>query len=305
MSTESKEYLLAKWADGSISEEDLAKLKEQFDLGQMEKILAHSSRAALPAFSEEDAWLKFLELRKNQQKVKRMVLPWWVSSAAAAIAIMIIAMIAFPKPPQVLKTGIGETQTVALPDGSSVVLNAQSVLKFREHNFDKKRKVSLEGEGYFDVEPGSSFKINSPGGKVEVLGTTFNIRSRASFFDVTCYSGKVRIVKKQTGHLLEPGQKLTAKPSDPIRIEPTEAVSHPQWMDGFSAFQNIPLREVAEEFRRQYGRKLILEEELHEKPYTGIFPNTDLDQALKFICDPMNLIHITIDSTTIEIKPRQ
>ena len=57
------------------------------------------------------------------------------------------------------------------------------------------RKVSLEGEAFFEVNPGKKFEVVSKFGKTIVLGTSFNIYSRNSSYQVTCMTGKVKVIE--------------------------------------------------------------------------------------------------------------
>lgn len=81
-----------------------------------------------------------------------------------------------------LRAQAGERKTITLSDGTKISLNNSSVLyypaKFDQHT----REVKLEGEAFFEVihDRKKPFLIQTPQLKVQVLGTSFNVRSYAT-----------------------------------------------------------------------------------------------------------------------------
>ena len=77
-----------------------------------------------------------------------------------------------------ISTPRGGQYQLILADGSKVWLNAASSLHFPTSFIGKERKVTLTGEGYFEVAKNADmpFKVEIAGkGEVEVLGTHFNV----------------------------------------------------------------------------------------------------------------------------------
>ena len=73
----------------------------------------------------------------------------------------------------------GQKSTFRLPDGTTVKLNADSRLTYRENSDMKIREVHLVGEAFFDVFENAlvPFVVNAGEIKATVLGTTFNVRN--------------------------------------------------------------------------------------------------------------------------------
>lgn len=67
-----------------------------------------------------------------------------------------------------------------LSDGSDVTLNSESELSYPNEFEDDFRRVSFEGEAYFEIEPDKErpFVISTSLGHIKVLGTTFNVKAR-------------------------------------------------------------------------------------------------------------------------------
>ena len=88
-----------------------------------------------------------------------------------------------------------ESTRLSLPDGSSVDLNSNSKIQFRE-NESGFRSVKLSGEAYFDVshDPEKPFIINVGQAVIRVTGTAFSVRSFPSGRRIEVYvkSGSVQ-----------------------------------------------------------------------------------------------------------------
>jgi ferric-dicitrate binding protein FerR (iron transport regulator) len=76
-------------------------------------------------------------------------------------------------------TNPGARSRLTLPDGTAVVLNADSRLTYNEDFSGDSREIQLSGEAYFDVakDPHHPFLIHTKTIDIKVLGTAFNVRS--------------------------------------------------------------------------------------------------------------------------------
>lgn len=76
-------------------------------------------------------------------------------------------------------TKSGERKKIILPDGTSVLLNAKSVLSLAKDFNDKCREVTLTGEAFFDVKHNKdkAFKVHTGDFNINVLGTAFNVKA--------------------------------------------------------------------------------------------------------------------------------
>ena len=94
----------------------------------------------------------------------------------------------------------GERPTITLPDGSTVHLNSESLLKFPESFSDTERVVYLEGHAHFDVarNPDKPFIIYTEHSKTQVLGTSFDVNTsrKQGETEIIVTSGKVAFSEK-------------------------------------------------------------------------------------------------------------
>ncbi|MCD7977383.1 MAG: FecR family protein [Tannerellaceae bacterium] len=161
---------------------------------------------------------------------------------------------------------------MTLPDGTKIILNASSRLKFPDR-FDKDlREVYLDGEAYFDVAKNEKapFIVHTNKQKVSVLGTQVDIMDYAvdDYFITTLITGKVNI---QT-------LDATGKYSDPVFMQPNQqffyntqtghqAISSvkldPQrtWVNKIYHFRNEPLVMITSRLEKLYGIKIMIRNE--------------------------------------------
>lgn len=94
-----------------------------------------------------------------------------------------------------------QKQIIHLPDGSTVILNADSKLDYPASFAGKSRDVYLTGEGYFDIvrHPRMPFLVHTGKITTRVLGTAFNIKAYPSdeAIEVTVTHGKVQVEKDE------------------------------------------------------------------------------------------------------------
>lgn len=92
-----------------------------------------------------------------------------------------------------------DRQIIHLPDGSTVILNANSKLDYPSAFNGKTREVYLSGEAYFDIKHHSlqPFLVHTGNITTKVLGTAFDIKAYPGdiAIDVTVTRGRVQVLK--------------------------------------------------------------------------------------------------------------
>ena len=198
-----------------------------------------------------------------------------------------------------IETQIGEQTTLTLPDASTVMINAVSEVAFNEKKWDDDRKIKLIGEAFFDVVKGSRFQVITPEGEITVLGTEFNVKQRGSFFEVSCYEGRVQVTSGQSDVILEVGD--TFRSYQGTITTGKNSFAAPQWTRQVSTFARVPLSEVFAELERQYGVKVTFGDVNTELLFTGGFAHDSLDNALKSITEPLNLDYIISATNNVRV----
>jgi len=221
---------------------------------------------------------------------KSKVIQWSTVAAAAAIALFI--WIGISNSPTTIEALSGEHKEVQLPENSEVQLNAGSSLVYDEKHFNIDRQVTLEGEAFFQVHPGSRFIVNTAQGSVHVLGTNFNVIAWPGRFEVSCFTGKVMVINENKERLtINPGERCINDEATLKLKSNTFLVTSdtPDWTRGKFVFDNQPLKFVLEELERQYNVTVNLTPGLEELKYVGHFESGDLDKAISLITGPLHL----------------
>jgi ferric-dicitrate binding protein FerR (iron transport regulator) len=188
------------------------------------------------------------------------------------------------------RTGYGQLQTVRLPDGSSVTLNANSRLRFPGDWPERgPREVWLEGEAFFTVTHRAGhqrFVVHTDDVQVEVLGTSFNVRQREDRARVVLVTGKIRLRSGNAPDLdMKPGElvEVTRQTRLPVRrgVNPQPYTA---WKERQLVFDHTPLREVAQLIEDQYGYQVQAEDStLLNQRLTLKLPGNELPVLLESI----------------------
>ncbi|WP_421799969.1 FecR family protein [Haliscomenobacter sp.] len=160
----------------------------------------------------EANWKKFqakIEENNNNSSetppVRRLIPRAWLVAASIAALLVIGWWIINPNSGsnefKSLATNKREIKKVELPDHSVVWLSNNSELSFDPTlNQSKVRQVKLRGEAYFEVQanPQKPFRIETPHGLIEVLGTSFNVRALKTepHTEVQVMTGRVALMGK-------------------------------------------------------------------------------------------------------------
>lgn len=227
-----------------------------------------------------------------------------VPGLVVAFVLLLLAGVWQWRQPVTVVAPAGRQLTVHLPDGSTVELNSATRLRytrgFRDWPFvpAARRTVVLEGEAFFDVAHDErAFVVETFNARVEVLGTTFNVRARRAESSaetrVILASGRVRVTAPHhagEGVLLaEAG--ATAVVADTTRAMKLEVRRAPldqvlAWRrQGFSAVDE-PVAAVLAEVERRYALRIETEAglALDDTVYIVYRGNTTAEHILHDLC---------------------
>jgi len=245
----------------------------------------------------------------------RKLLVQWTAAAAVIVAVILLAFLWRPahRPAWVSwRTGYGEIRKITLPDGSIVILNANSVLKYDSAQpRPAAREVWLQGEAFFDVVPDASGRFAVHAGevlKIAVLGTQFNVCSGDSTVQVVLNSGRVKISAENSEDagntlLLQPGEMAVYHRSGLLHKQAADTVALTGWKDNRLTFHETSLEEIAALVHRQFGVKVMFEQpQLRALPFTGTAPANDLGLLLSILERSLD-IRIDKSGGQIVIRP--
>ena len=279
MDLEERDDFLGRWADGRLTDEEKRAFEASDDFKIYQKILEGSSGFAPGSYDTEKS-LKATKnrLRHGPKSIQRSMVSIW--SVAAAVLLLFVSYFVYTSS-STSETSIGELAEEILPDGSKVSMNAKTKLKYQRRNWKSNRNVSLVGEAFFEVAKGSAFTVESPIGKVEVLGTKFNVYARENIFEVRCFEGKVKVVGVEEMYL--------AAGASYRQIEgKVEAVSltnnrTPEWINYETVFKNSPVSNVLLGLTDQYGLSFEGNIPPDSVRVTVSFPNDNQELAIDLV----------------------
>ncbi|WP_321347435.1 FecR domain-containing protein [uncultured Draconibacterium sp.] len=157
----------------------------------------------------------------------------------------------------------GKKTTLVLNDGTKVWLNAGTKFAFPQKFIGKKRKVYIDGEGYFEVakDKEQPFIVSSEKINVEVLGTKFNMNSYSEDEQSETVLLEGSVVVWSDSKLIR--DKITMSPNQKVTYDLTDktlnVVSEPDagdyiaWIDGWYKFSNESLEQVLIKVGRFYN----------------------------------------------------
>jgi len=198
-------------------------------------------------------------------------------------------------------TAIGEQRTLSLADGSTVVLNTNSILRVAFTESEREVRL-IQGEALFTVakNAGRPFRVRGQQAIAVAIGTSFVMRQKADQTIVTVIEGEVAVVSTTAERQTQAPEPRGAKPAQiskqPTRLAAgqratvaeqstqTTVVGNPAavtaWRTGRLIFDGEPLSEAIAEFNRYNAVQLVLAGgQLGGERISGVF-RADQPQAL-------------------------
>lgn len=271
------------------------------------KVMVRALDSARPVTNSrqlEEEWSLLSDtIRHYEQSRKFRIKPWlqrYSIAASVALCLLLAGIWWYTEQNTMLTytTDFNETQTITLPDGSTVVLNANSTLSFYKdwqatstEASSAVRKVMLDGEAFFTVEKKqvqqgdssyySKFIVVTDRIEVEVLGTRFNVNDHITNTQVSLESGKV-LVRNSKGEeiAMVPGEIVELADNHLLK-KTAEVELYTSWKDNKLIFEETPVPQILEMIESRYGYTIELKTDyLDDKRYTGSSPADEVDLLL-------------------------
>lgn len=295
--------LVRKYLRGQATEAEKAQLERVWNQLSLDDSVLHAltetERQALRDRMLARIWA---EIGEREDKVRPLhptrtrAAFRWVSPLrwAAAVAVLLLAAmgvyrVAFTGPTTV-RTAYGERREVTLPDGSTVVLNGNSSLRYARWNDTEARQVWLEGEAFFSVRHTRNhqeFTVNTPDQlRIEVLGTKFNVYNRRGATEVVLQEGKVNVVDAaRRSVVLRPGQGVRHAPAAPrLAPAPADVSRELAWKSDLLLFEDQPLADICADLRDSHGLEVEFRNPaLARERFSGSVPAADVTQLFRKI----------------------
>lgn len=202
----------------------------------------------------------------------------WYAVAGVGIAAALALVIGAPMlrqgapAPADYRTGAGETRTIALNDGSTILLSASSHLRVSGTRQDD---LTLEGGAYFDVphDPARTMRIHVGGYEVSDIGTRFDITASHMTLRVAVAEGRLSVgsAALATPVVLTAGHRLLVEQTKgKAEVEPVHAADVGSWRSGRLVYDNVPLSLVAADISRYAGQTVTVAPDIAGQRFSGV-----------------------------------
>jgi ferric-dicitrate binding protein FerR (iron transport regulator) len=295
-----KNYFLAKWLDGEITDETLKEHVSEEEIRAYKKIISATNQLEAPSYDAQET-LEKIKKTHSKTAVKKLNYTNYFYRVAAVFAVLIASYYFISTKNTSYTTNLAEKITFELPDQSEVHLNADSKITFKAKNWENNRTLNLKGEAYFNVKKGAKFTVNSKLGSVQVLGTKFNVIERDQYFEVNCYEGLVSVTSKNETVKVPAGSSYKVL-NDSSQFSNNTNETIPAWLQNSSSFKSMPYKYVLKELERQYNISIEYDVKYENNLFTGSFIHSDLELALQAISIPLNLKYEIISDKKVHLK---
>ncbi|QDG94496.1 FecR family protein (plasmid) [Rhizobium sp. NIBRBAC000502774] len=180
-------------------------------------------------------------------------------------------------------TARGERRTIALKDGSTILMDADSALDV-DIGASERRVRLLRGTAFFTVQRSDvPFVVKAGDGEARVLGTTFDVAMQDDGVSVTLESGSLQVTGATTSQrvVLTPGEGIAYRTSGMGRPEKVDIEERIAWHEGRFVFNNARLGDVLKQIERyRPGRIVVLSDTLAARRVSGSFSIDNPQAAL-------------------------
>ncbi len=242
----------------------------------------------------------------------------WHWAAAVVVGLLAAAAYGYFLPStQTHTTAYGESERIVLPDGSTVVLNANSQLSYPDDwSREAPRQVILTGEAFFSVTHQANrqkFIVRTNDLAIEVLGTEFNVNHRRGETEVVLQTGSIRLDWSAGGEVswqapsdlvIAPGEMVVfSQDQRDVRRAVVNPTLYSSWTQDRWLFDKTPLAEVFTMIEDNYGLRVKAAPNIARKVFTAEVDHADLDLLLDFLSESFDLA-ITKNQQTIIIEQK-
>jgi transmembrane sensor len=226
---------------------------------------------------KDEVWSRINTTLKGEPRLRVMKsgvpVYWKIAAAVTSILFSSVALWFFITGKETITTAHNEVTTVTLPDHTIVTLNGNSSLRYHQQwTDDEPREVWLDGEAYFNVQhinkdtskikASDRFIVHSNELHIEVLGTSFNVRSYQDRTNITLITGKVKVLSENKEASLNGSRGVIMLPGDHLeygsnKLIAKENIRNPEkataWISQEFVFNNAYLKEIVKKLIDDYG----------------------------------------------------
>jgi len=321
MSTQIDWRIIDRHLAGASSSADEAELQRWLAADPRHADLLHGLRAAAsegidaPRWNVDAAWLRMQEhiesprptraipLRARDVDAARRAAPFasrnvtGIAATLAAAAVVLVVwgskhtrdpLVTRGAPHEIVAANAQQTRAT-LRDGSRVVLNAGSRLRYDDSYGTTSRDVELVGEGYFEVVHDAThpFRVHARDGVAEDVGTRFVVRAYAELphVEVVVAEGSVALshdAPDAPRSRLESGQLGRVESDGSITVQSGADIERwTGWTHGALSLDGLSLADAALEIGRRFDVRIVIADDaLAQRRVSARFRDEPLPRVL-------------------------
>ncbi len=282
--------------DDTASDFEAAHLSDPEVAAELKTSLQNSIQAGIDA-TKDNPVREFRASRRH----------WWQAAAAAFIGLLVIAGLfrrdifkSEDSGTVTVSTNSSQNSRITLSDGSVIWVKPGSSVRYSK-DFDKgaMREVFLEGEAFFDIarDEKRPFEVHTRELNIQVLGTSFNVRSYAEdpSVETTLIKGSVSIEKAHGTDtsgpvILAPNQRAVYSKTDKtVAVSEQENVvtanrKEPDVQREKLIFDEKPFTEVLSLMEQKFDIKIFIDDRhLQTCPFTADLEKENLVEILEIL----------------------
>lgn len=265
----------------------------------------------------------FLKMHQQERKSRQRRILMYVGSVAATLLFLIgikyivtgDAIDGLPRTEitelmadvydQEVEVPVGEKMTLMLTDGTKIVANSRTVVRYPKRFDGECREVYVKGEAYFDVAHDAEhpFLVHSDNFRVKVLGTKFNVNNYdTSDSQVVLVQGAVEL--KTTNN-----DRVRMKPNELVNLQEggfaekrlVNTDEYTCWMQGMINLDGEGVESVAQRLGHYYGVTILFDDEISDdKLYGKLVLSDHVNEVLRAI-ETMTKTRMKIHGDTIHL----
>jgi len=167
----------------------------------------------------------------------------------------------------------GEKMTLLLADGTKIVANSRTIVRYPKVFKGSTREIYIKGEAYFDVAHDAEhpFIVNSDNFNVKVLGTKFNVSNYdAAESHVVLVQGAVELNTANHDRVqMKPNELVDLKDGGFTQKKEVNTDEYTCWMDGMINLDGECIRSLAKRLSHYYGVTIECENDISSNKLYG------------------------------------
>jgi ferric-dicitrate binding protein FerR (iron transport regulator) len=221
-----------------------------YELQYFEQSVFDTGAYASEVWSAVDDFVEYSDSPVSRPSFLKWIVSSWIPYAAMIFAILSL-WFNMPLDHKSVDTiaivSATDQRSVLLPDGSRVILNKDSQIKYRED--EQGRHLELVGEAYLHVAKKLKDKVRVPftvkgdGFEVKVLGTRFNMINTKYVKLIALDEGRVSVNQSDKKVIMAPGQVVKSEGNE-LKLVPIKAALMNAWHTGLLQLNNTSLNEI-------------------------------------------------------------